>query len=493
MNTIRNFVLGLATAGFLAAAPAHSTDLWDVYQLALKNDPAFAQAQANYQAQVENKAIARAGYLPNLNFNASRQRNENNGDQIAQTPSGIGLVNFQSTTYNTNYNLRLTQPIFNWAAWKSMDQADASVAQAAATFEAAKQDLILRTATAYFNVLNARDTLAANHANKIALAKQLEQAKEKYQVGMSAVTDVQEAQAAYDLAVATEIGAQQQVTTTEEQLRAITGVPVTNLQEPIPDMPLHSPDPSNAKQWVQQALKQNPNLLSAQSAAKAASANVGIKEAGHLPTLDVVATHNKNHTTGNNIFSLSDTTGNTVMLQLSLPIFSGGGTSAQVTQAQRQYDAAQDQAKLVMRQTEQQTRTAYLGVLTGISQVQAYKQSVQSNETSLNATETGMQVGTRTIVDVLNQRQSLLTAQTNFANSRYKYLESVLQLKQAAGILAPKDLRQINSLMQVAAPNPTVTPDDTSGSGAGDMSASGDKSTGTKPATDNSDSSNDGG
>ena len=130
VNTIRNFVLGLATAGFLAAAPAHSTDLWDVYQLALKNDPAFAQAQANYQAQVENKAIARAGYLPNLNFNASRQRNENNGDQIGQTPSGIGVVNFQSTTYNTNYNLRLTQPIFNWAAWKSMDQADASVAQA---------------------------------------------------------------------------------------------------------------------------------------------------------------------------------------------------------------------------------------------------------------------------------------------------------------------------------------------------------------------------
>lgn len=460
MNTIRNFILGLAAAGFVAAAPANATDLWDVYQLAVKNDPTFAQAQANYQAQAENKAIARAGYLPNLNFSASRQRNEANGDQIAQTPSGIGLVNFQSTTYNTNYNLQLTQPIFNWAAWKSIDQADASVAQAAATFEAARQDLILRTATAYFNVLNARDTLAANDAAKTAYAKQLEQAKEKYQVGMSAVTDVQEAQAAYDLAVANEIGAQQQVTTAEEQLRAITGVPVTNLQEPIPDMPLHSPDPSSAKQWVTQALKQNPNLLAAQSAATAASANVGIKEAGHLPTLDVVAQHNKNETTGNNIFDLRNTSGNTVMLQLSIPLFSGGGTSAQVTQAERQYDAAQDQVKFVTRQTEQEARTAYLGVLTGISQVQAYKQSVQSNETSLKATETGMQVGTRTIVDVLNARQGLLNAQTNFANSRYTYLKSVLQLKQAAGILAPTDLKQINSLMQVPAPNPPMTTGD---------------------------------
>jgi outer membrane protein len=336
-----------------------------------------------------------------------------------------------------------------------MDQADATVAQAEADFEAAKQDLILRTATAYFNVLNARDTLAANDAAKQAYAKQLEQAKEKYQVGMSAITDVQEAQAAYDLAVANEINAQQQVTTAEEQLRAITGEPVGDLQEPVPDMPLRSPDPASAKQWVDQALKQNPNLLSAQAAAQAASANVGIKQANdYYPTLSLVAQRNKNHNTGNNIFDLSDTNGTIIGLQLSFPLFSGGGATAQVTQAQRQYDASEDQAKLVTRQTEQQTRTAYLGVLTGISQVQAYKQSVQSNQTSLQATETGMQVGTRTIVDVLTARQNLLNAQTSFANSRYTYLKSVLQLKQAAGILGPDDVKQINSMMQVTAPNP---------------------------------------
>ncbi|MGH8399870.1 MAG: TolC family outer membrane protein, partial [Gammaproteobacteria bacterium] len=397
MNIIRNFVLGLATAGFMAAASAQGTDLWDVYQLALKNDPTFAQAEANYQAQVENKAIARAGYLPNLTLSASRQRNENNGDQIGVTNTGFGLTNFQSTTYNTNYSLQLRQPIFDWAAWKTMDQADASVAQAEATYQAAQQDLILRTATAYFSVLNARDTLAADQATKNALSKQLEQAKEKYQVGMSAVTDVQEAQAAYDQAVANEIGAQQQVITNEEQLRAITGEPVGDLQEPVPDMPLRSPDPANAKQWVEQAVKQNPNLLAAQAAAQVAAAAVGIKQAAdYYPTLDLVASRSKNNSTGNNIFDLSNTTGTTAQLQLSFPLFSGGGATAQVTQAQRQYDAAQDQVKLVTRQTEQQTRTAYLGVLTGISQVQALKQSVQSNQTSMQATETGMTVGTRT-------------------------------------------------------------------------------------------------
>lgn len=466
MNTIRTFVLGLAVAGFMAAAPAHSADLWDIYQLALKNDPTFAQAQANYQAQVENKAIARAGYLPNLTFNASRQLDRSNGSYpLGYDPNTNTYItaNLGTRSYNTSYSLQLTQPIFDWAAWKTLDQADASVAQAEANFQAAQQDLILRTATAYFNVLNARDTLAANQASKNALSKQLEQAREKYQVGMSAITDVQEAQAAYDQAVADEIGGQQQVITAEEQLRAIIGEAAGDLQEPVPDMPLRNPDPANAKQWVAQALKQNPTLLAAQAAADVASATIGIKRAGHLPRLDLTLTHNKN--TNSQVLEAtpplgqdSDTNGNTLMLNLTFPIFSGGGTMAQVTQAQRQYDAAVDQVKLVTRQTEQQARTAFLGVLTGISQVTALKQSVQSNQTSLNATETGMKVGTRTIVDVLTSRQNLLKAQTGFANSRYNYLKSVLQLKQAAGILAPDDLKKLNTLMQVTAPNPDTMP-----------------------------------
>ena len=450
-KTTLALMIGAALAG---SAQAQAADLWDIYQLAVKNDPTFLQAQANYEAQTENKAIARAGYLPVITFNADRNRTETSGTQIGIDPTtgNIGQQNFTSTTYQTQYQFQLTQPIFNWAAWQAIDQADATVAQAEATFTAAQQALILRTATAYFNVLNARDTLAADHAAKEALSKQLEQAKEKYEVGMSAITDVQEAQAAYDQSVADEITAEQQVSTAEENLRAITGEQVGELVEPTPDMPLRSPEPGNAQQWVDQAMQQNPNLLAAQSAADAASANVGIKRSGHLPTLSVIAQHNKIENTGNNIFALSNTNGNFIGLQFSLPLFAGGGTQAQLSQAERQYDAAMDNVKLVTRQTEQQARTAFLGVLSGISQVQALKQSVKSNETSMDATETGMQVGTRTIVDVLTARQNLLKAQTGFANSRYTYLESVLQLKQAAGILNESDVKQMNVMLQVKAP-----------------------------------------
>ncbi len=470
MNTMRAFLPVLVVAGLVAAAPAYSADLWNVYQLALKNDPTFAQAQANYEAALENKPIARAGYLPNVGLNASRNIQRSNGSEpFGFGPNGPIQGNYDSNNYSTAYSIQITQPIFNWAAWETIKQADASVAQAQAQYLAAQQDLIVRTATAYFNVITARDTLAADHAATEANAKQLEQTKVKYQVGMSAITDVQNAKAAYDQSVATEIAAQQQVINAEESLRAITGQPVGELQQPPADMPLRAPDPDNTTQWVATALKQNPNLMAAQAAAAVAAGLVSIKRAGHYPTLDLTLQHTKNQ--NNNDFSalgsqfneLSDTNGTVLGLQLSVPIFSGGSVSAQVTQAERQYDAAQDQVQLVTRQTEQQTRTAYLGVLTGISQVKALRQSVKSNETSLQGMETGMRVGTRTIVDVLLARQNLVTAQTNFAQSRDTYLTSVLQLKQAAGILNPQDVQQINALLVVPAPATHLTQDPAGG------------------------------
>ena len=357
---------------------------------------------------------------------------------------------------DTQYGLQLTQPLFNWAAWENIKQADAYVAQAEAQYVAAQQDLIVRTATAYFNVITARDTLAADHAATAANEKQWDQTKAKYQVGMSAITDVQNAQAAYDQSVANEIGAQQQVINAEESLRAITGEAAGELQEPPPDMPLRTPDPDNTQQWVDTALKQNPNLMAAQAAAQVAASLVSIKRAGHYPTLGLTASYGRDNSTGT-LFNTYDYRQKQLMLNFSMPLFSGGGVNAQVTQAQRQYDAAQDQAQLVTRQTVQQTRTSYLGVLTGISQVEALRQSVKSNATSLQATETGMQVGTRTIVDVLLAVQNLVTAQTNFAQSRDNYLISVLQLKQAAGILNPQDVKQINALLLVPAPASDLT------------------------------------
>ena len=457
MNTLRILLLALALAGF--AASAHSADLWDVYQLAVQNDPTFAQAQANYQATLENKPIARAGYLPNLLLNASKSHGTSYGISLTNTapigPPVLGNVYNSITTKDTQYGLKLTQPIFDWAAWENIKQADASVAQAEAQYVAAQQDLIVRTATAYFNVITARDTLAADHAATEANAKQMQQAKAQYQVGTVAITNVEQAQAAYDQSVANEIGAQQQVINAEESLRAITGEPVGELREPETGMPLHNPNPANAQQWVDQALKQNPNLMAAQAAAEVAARQVSIKRAGHFPTLDLSASYGRDNSSGT-IFNTADVRQKQIMLNFSMPLFSGGGVMAQVTQAQRQYDAAQDQAQLVTRQTVQQARTAYLGVLTGISQVQALRQSVKSNQTSLQATETGLRVGTQTIVNVLLAVQNLATAQTGFAQSRDNYLISVLQLKQAAGILDPQDVKQINALLVVPAPAPNM-------------------------------------
>ncbi len=461
MNTLRTLLLLFTAAACLSAAPAYSADLWDVYQLALDNDPTFATAQANYQAALENKPIARAGYLPNVNLTGSRTVTKSSGQiPLVYDPTTNTYIqsNGSFRSYTTSYTAQLTQPIFNWSAWETIEQADASVAQAQAQFVAAQQDLIVRTATAYFNVITARDTLAADHAATLANGKQLDQTKAKYQVGMSAVTDVQNAQAAYDQSVANEIAAQQQVINAEESLRAITGEPVGVLKEPVSGMPLRTPAPDNAQKWVDTALKQNPNLMAALAAADVASSNISIKRSGHYPTIDLVLSHNYNNNHQVSAIQIlavgqyQNISGNTAMLQLNVPIFSGGGVTAQVTQAERQYDAAMEQVKFVNRQTVQQARTSYLGVLTGISQVRALQQSVKSNETSLQAMETGMQVGTRTIVDVLLARQNLVTAQTNYAQSRDNYLTSVLQLKQAAGILGPDDLKQINVLLQVPTP-----------------------------------------
>lgn len=464
MNKLPALLLAVPMAACIAtiSVPAHGADLWSVYQLALKNDPSFQQAHANYEAALENKPIARAGYLPNLSLHASKSSSRSYGNSLNQVgigPNGqpiFGNVYNNTLGQNRQYGVQLTQPLFNWAAWETIKQADASMAQAQATFVAAQQSLIVNTATAYFAVITARDTLAADHAASEANAKQLEQAKAQFKVGTVPITNVEQAQAAYDQSVANEIGAHQQATNAEESLRAITGEPVGELQEPPPDMPLHTPSPDNPQTWVDQAIKLNPNLLAAQAAADVASSAVGIKRAGHYPTLGLTASYNRNKSSGT-IFNTSDVNQREIMLNFSMPLFSGGGVSAQVTQAQRKLDAAQDQVQLVTRQTEQQTRTSYLGVLTGISQVNALRQSVKSNQTALKATQVGLQVGTQTIVNVLLAVQNLATAQTSFSQARDNYLTSVLTLKQAAGTVDPQDVKSINALLTVPAPVPNVS------------------------------------
>ncbi|HET7369904.1 MAG TPA: TolC family protein, partial [Gammaproteobacteria bacterium] len=258
-------VATLAAAGFAVTAiipTAKAADLADVYKLAQQNDPQLQQAAAQREATLQYKGIARSGLLPQLSASAQYQKRKGDGSS-----SQFGVTQFENFTTTTDqtdksWSIGLTQPLFHWDRWASLDQAGIQAAQAEVTYDIAKQDLIVRVAQAYFNVLGAEDTLQAGVANQRALGKQLQQAKKKYQVGLTAITDVQQFQAAFDQARATVIADQQNVTAARDALRVIVGVPVGDLREPEADMPLVPPTPNNAQQWIDMAIQQNLTLAS---------------------------------------------------------------------------------------------------------------------------------------------------------------------------------------------------------------------------------------
>ncbi|MGD8574713.1 MAG: TolC family outer membrane protein [Gammaproteobacteria bacterium] len=449
-------IAGIATLGLLPA-PSHAEDLIDVYQLALQNDPQIKQAEANKLSAEEAQPQALANLLPQLNLQASRGRSTTDGTRPQFFNGAFQPINFRSTSTSTDYSLNLSESLFNWAYWKQMDQADYQVAQAEANYEAAQQDLVVRVATAYFNVLAAEDNLAANEANLEALERQLEQTKKRYEVGLIAVTDVQESQAAYDRARADKIDAERQLRVARESLREITGTYIDKLDAPTGPLPLVKPDPESPDKWVDTAMQQNPSLLAARMQVQVNNAIVDERRAGHLPTLDLQASRGKNDSTdqytveGNSQPSQTSTYDNTqVSLSLTVPLFSGGRTSSQVTQAIHDRTAAEEKQKQVARSTERDARDAYLGVIAEISRVEALKQALQSSETALKATQAGFEVGTRTTVDVLQARNNLLRARTDYARSRYDYLVNTLKLKQAAGILGGEDVKTVNARLHQA-------------------------------------------
>ncbi|HET6725481.1 MAG TPA: TolC family outer membrane protein [Gammaproteobacteria bacterium] len=438
-------------AGFVSAAQA--ANLVDVYRLAQQNDPTLQKAAAQRDAVKQNSPIARSALLPQLSAGASYNKQKSNGTSTEYNAvTGHYVSTPSSTTDMTDkgYSISLNQSIFDWSDWLSLGKADIQAAQAEVNYQIAEQDLIVRVSQAYFNVLSANDTLQAALANQKALSRQLQQAKKKYQVGLSAITDVQEIQASYDQAHAQVIADQQAVINAQDALIAITGVRVGNLQEPAAAMPLKAPEPANAQAWIKQAIRQNLSLLATRMDAKIAAKNVDIQEAVRYPTLGLSLSHGRNlgeTTFGNTPPSTSQGNRNQLSLQLSLPIWSGGAIAARSRQAKYSHAAAEAQTHLIARQVKQNTRDAFLGVLTGIAKVKALKEAVISAETALRANEAGQAVGTRTTVDVLTARNNLLTARTNYAQARYQYLIDGLKLEQAAGTLTSEDVASINQYL----------------------------------------------
>ncbi len=384
-------------------------------------------AEAARLATLESKPQSRALLFPAISANANTTGNR------LEMPSGTSHFN------SSGYTLSLTQPVYHHDTYVQLRQADARIAQADALFGAARQDLMLRSATRYFDVLAAQDNLEFARAEKKAIARELEQSRQRFAVGLVAITDVQEAQARFDTALAQEIAAERQLTTGVEALREITARQHDALAVLTEQLPLLTPDPADVEQWTETALKQNLQYTAAQHASAVAEEEIARQRAGHYPTLDIV---------GNRVFSessASETLNDSISLQINAPIFQGGLVNSRTREARHKYTQAQENQEQQLRSMVRQTRDAYAGVIAGISRVKALKQAVLSHQTALEATEAGLQVGTRTEVDVLDAQRELFRARRDYARARYDYILEGLRLKQAAGTLSQTDLEQVNT------------------------------------------------
>jgi outer membrane protein len=459
MNT-RRCIRSILLAASLAAAPlgvaplAGAADLGSIYQQALKNDPRIREAEANRLAAHESKPQALSALLPQLSAGAGYDDSDASGSSPFGPQGEPGK--YERQAQRNSWDVTLRQSVFRWQNWATLRRADAETAQAEADYQAAQQDLILRTSEAYFNVLAAQDTLEAAQAAHDAIERQLEQSEKRFEVGLIAVTDVQEAKAAFDSATAALIQAKRNLATAQEQLRELTGNTFDELARPGADMPLAGPNPANAEDWVELAMNQNARLISSRLAADITRHDISSERGGHFPSLDLVASR-----TGFDVSSDlvsggitrpndSDAEDTTISLQLTVPIYSGGATSSRVRQARYRNLAARERLERTARETERETRDAFLGVNSEVARVQSLRQAVESAKTALQATEAGYEVGTRTSVDVLDARRRLFEAQTNYARSRYDYLLNVLRLRLAAGTLDDKSVTETNAILTEA-------------------------------------------
>ena len=425
----RALALTLLTCVF--SLPVYSEDLIDVYQLALENDSTYQAARYSYESTLETRNQARAAFLPQINANGSTGFNDVNNDR-------------NDSYASHNLSLSLSQSLFNLTNRISASQADLGVAQAQAELTASEQDLLFRSAQAYFAVLSARENLQYAQSEKKAIEQQLEQAERRFEVGLIAVTDVKEAQAAYDLAVAGEIESENNLANAIEALRVMTNMDISAFALLKEETPLISPDPADMESWVETAETSNLNLRVAEYAAEIANKQIEAARSGHYPTVAATGSLSKTEQNG----GAGDSEAAAMQLQLAVPLFSGGLVSSQTRQAKSQAKLAAEQYELARRSTAQQARNSYRGVIAGISRVKALRQALQSTQIAAEATETGFEVGTRTAVDVLQSLRDTYQALANYSGARYDYILNMLALKQAAGILTLADIEAVNNWLE---------------------------------------------
>jgi outer membrane protein len=417
----------------LLSGSLYAQNLIDIYQLAEQNDASLKMAQANYLTAKASLPLVTSTQKPQVNLSVQQSLRESGNSSIGS-----------NTNRDLGYTLSLTQTIYNAKTSAQIESVDASVRQAAANLKVAEQDLVIRVATRYFAILSAQDSVKFARAEQNAIARQLEQAQKRFEVGLIAITDVHEAQALYDRSLAQSLLAENQLDNTFQALQVITAETSSSTLAQLGDqLSLIIPQPADIQAWVDTSLQYNQNLVAALAASRAAKFELDSQSRGNYPTVDFNASYNDSRIDDDRLGD-SNQDDISLMLQLNIPLFTGGRIDATRQQAASKYLFAQNTALLQNRLTSQQTRIAYLGVVSGIGQVKAFKQALNSSTTALKATEAGFEVGTRTSVDVLVSLRETFRAQRDYSSARYDYLINTLKLKQAAGLLSPKDLTAIN-------------------------------------------------
>jgi outer membrane protein len=431
-------ILLAVAAGALVPLPVRATDLVEAYRMALESDPEFRRIAAANRAVREQKPQAIAGLLPALQ--ATGNSYSNNQDISSAFIVGGEGENIEFNSHG--YSLNLSQPLFRFDRFVRLRQAGSQIRQAEAEYAAAEQSLMLRLAERYFLVLANLDNLEFANAEEKSLSRQLDQAKQRFDVGLTAITDVQEAQAGYDRAVAQRIDAANGVDNAREALREIIGTYLESQASLSEQMPLVEPEPADVDQWTQTALEQNLNIAAAMEAVNTARQEVLAQKSGHLPTLDAVARYGYDKSGGR--FGGTKLHYDAVGLELNVPLFQGGYVTSRSREAQARLDESLERLEIERRSAQRLTRESFLGVISGISEVHAFKQALISSETALKATEAGFDVGTRTAVDVIAAERALSEAKRDYARARYEYIQDTLRLKQAAGTLSGDDIGLVN-------------------------------------------------
>ena len=430
-------IIGLA----LIVSYGHATDVVEIYQDAQINDPIVGAAKAGYAASQEAVPQARALLLPSINASASTSQSERRFPG-SRDPLGNSIPSSQFNSHD--WNAALQQPVINVSRWYSLAGAKSQVEAAGYDLEGTKQDLIVRVVRSYLAVLRAQDLLDTTEAEVIAVQRQLEQVQQRFDVGLVAITDVLESQAASDSAEVRRIQAAGDHSIFFETLSTLTGISYERLNRLSDNLPIVDPSPIDQEEWVRTALDQNLGIKAAREQLISARKNVRARASDHLPTIDAQVSH-FNNVTGGSEFLGNQTASTAFALRFNLPLYNGGAVRSRVKQASAQAEQSQELLTNQQLTVTRDTRNLYIAVATDVVRVRARLKAITSAKSALEATETGYEVGTRNIVEVLQAQQFLFASQFDYADSRYNYVINLMLLKQAAGTLATADVAELNT------------------------------------------------